>query len=58
MKKQKTIVEGVIKRMIEETIDQEKRGWPPGCAGFYYQPLRPKILGGFKEDRHNSSKTR
>ena len=43
MKKQETIVERTIKRMIEETIDQEKRGWPPGCAGFYYQPERPQL---------------
>lgn len=42
MKEQKNIVEKVIKKMIENAIDQEKRGWPPGCAGFYYQPERPK----------------
>lgn len=58
MNRQKRVVEKVIKKVIESAIEQEKRGWPPGCAGFYYQPLRPKMLGGFKEDRHNSSKTR
>lgn len=43
MKEQTSIVEKVIKNMIENAIDQEKREWPPGCAGFYYQPERPSI---------------
>lgn len=43
MKKQGSIVKQAIKKIIEETVDQEKRGWPPGCAGFYFQPERPQI---------------
>ena len=43
MKEQRSIVEKVIKKMVENAIDQEKKGWPPGCAGFYYQPERPPV---------------
>lgn len=31
----------IIKQVIFHVVEQEKNGWPPGCAGFYYQPKRP-----------------
>lgn len=42
MKKQKNIIEGMTKRVIKKIVDQEVCEWPPQCAVFYYQPLRPK----------------
>lgn len=41
MSEQRDLKTTVIKKVIAHAMEQEKRGWPPGCAGFYYQPERP-----------------
>lgn len=41
MKNQNHLIEGVTKRVVKKIIDQEVYGWPPQCATFYYQPVRP-----------------
>ena len=41
MKKQKNIIEGMTKQMVQKIVDQEVCEWPPQCAVFYYQPMRP-----------------
>lgn len=43
MKKQEKIIEGMTKRVIKKIIDQEVYEWPPQCAVFYFQPVRPLI---------------
>lgn len=35
------VLTNIIKQAISHALEQEKREWPPGCAGFYYQPKRP-----------------
>lgn len=42
MREQDDKMSRIIKKVITKMLDQEKRGWPPGCAGFYYQPERPQ----------------
>jgi hypothetical protein len=41
MSEEKDLKTTVIQKVIVHAMEQEKRGWPPGCAGFYYQPDRP-----------------
>lgn len=41
MKKHENIIEGMTKRVIRKIVDQEVYEWPPQCAVFYYQPVRP-----------------
>lgn len=41
MKKQGKIIESMTKRVIKKIVDQEVCEWPPQCAVFYYQPVRP-----------------
>jgi len=42
MREQGDMMGRIIKKVITQMLDQEKRGWPPGCAGFYFQPERPQ----------------
>lgn len=35
-------IESVCKKAIEKAIDGERSGWPPVCAGFFFQPKRPE----------------
>lgn len=37
-KKSKELLRAVVTSMI----NREARGWPPDCAGFIYQPARPR----------------
>lgn len=41
MKKQKKIIEDMTKQVVKKIVDQEVCEWPPQCAVFYYQPIRP-----------------
>lgn len=42
MKQQKSIIEKVTKKIVEDITDVELYGWPPQCAAIYYQPMRPR----------------
>lgn len=53
MKEPRILVEKVIKKVINNAIDQEKRGWPPGCAGFYYQPSRPRMSNDGRDNKRS-----
>lgn len=57
MKKQKHIIEGVTKRVVNKIVDVEVYGWPPQCGTIYYQPVRPsrgarQRIEGEKRVRH------
>ena len=41
MKKQKKFFEDMTKQVVKKIVDQEVYEWPPQCAVFYYQPVRP-----------------
>lgn len=41
MKKQKIFFEGMTKQVVKKIVDQEVCEWPPQCAVFYFQPVRP-----------------
>lgn len=45
MKKQKKFFEGMTKQVVKKIVDQEVCEWPPQCAVFYYQPVRPSKEG-------------
>lgn len=38
----KDIVNAALRSSFRRMIDGETREWPPKCAGFAYQPRRPK----------------
>lgn len=38
----KTLVNNALRLTFNRMIDGETREWPPKCAGFAYQPRRPK----------------
>lgn len=38
----KDIVNAALRSSFRKMIDGETREWPPKCAGFAYQPRRPK----------------
>lgn len=31
-----------MKKIVNHMVDSELYGWPPQCASFLYQPVRPK----------------
>ena len=35
-------IEGIIKKAVTHMVDTELYVWPPACAVFLYQPVRPK----------------
>ncbi len=41
MKKQKKIIEDMTKQIVKKIVIHEVCEWPPQCAVFYYQPIRP-----------------
>lgn len=41
MQKQKIMINGLVKSMINKAADPEPREWPPKCTAFLYQPKRP-----------------
>lgn len=42
MKKVNKKLELVVKKVVNHMVDSELYGWPPQCASFLYQPVRPK----------------
>lgn len=42
MKKINQTVESVVSKAVNHMIDTELYGWPPQCASFLYQPVRPR----------------
>lgn len=45
MKKVNKKLELVVKKVVNHMVDSELYGWPPQCASFLYQPVRPKRAG-------------
>lgn len=45
MKKQNVKLEGIMKKAVKHVVDTELYGWPPQCASFLYQPVRPPKSG-------------
>lgn len=42
MKQGDSKMDTMIKIVVNKVAEDEKRGWPPGCATLLYQPERPK----------------
>lgn len=42
MKKNNPKIEKAMKKVVEKMVDSELYEWPPQCATFYYQPVRPR----------------
>ena len=42
MKKNNTRMEKAMKKLVKKMVDSELYEWPPQCATFYYQPVRPR----------------
>ena len=38
----------VVRRLIQDAIQRERRGWPPGSDWGAYQPRRPETSPGQK----------
>lgn len=34
----------IIRKTVTHMVDTELYVWPPACAVFLYQPVRPKVL--------------
>lgn len=45
MKKTNKKLETVVKKVVNHMVDKELYGWPPQCASFLYQPVRPQSAG-------------
>lgn len=41
MKKNKSRIEALAKKVVEKMVNSELYEWPPQCATFYFQPVRP-----------------
>lgn len=41
MKKENEKLEGIMKKVVKHMVNTELYGWPPQCASFLYQPIRP-----------------
>lgn len=41
MKKKSKNIEETMKKVVNKLADSELYEWPPQCATFLYQPLRP-----------------
>ena len=41
MKKGKELVKDFSKNLIHRMVKKDSAGWPPHCATFAYQPVRP-----------------
>lgn len=48
MKKQIKIIESMTKQVVKKIVDHEVCEWPPQCAVFCYQPVRPSKVKGEK----------
>lgn len=42
MKKNNPKIEKAMKKLVKKMVDSELYEWPPQCATFYYQPVRPR----------------
>lgn len=42
MKKANKKLEPIVRKVVNHMVDSELYGWPPQCASFLYQPVRPK----------------
>lgn len=42
MKKNNPEIEKAMKKLVKKMVDSELYEWPPQCATFYYQPVRPR----------------
>ena len=49
MQKQKMMIKGLVKSMVNKAADPEPREWPPKCTAFLYQPKRPSRNQSAKE---------
>lgn len=38
-------IQEVAKKVVNKMVDKVMDEWPPQCATFYYQPVRPKKNG-------------
>lgn len=41
MKKMTECLKKAGRKATARISDRERRGWPPGCSSFTYQPMRP-----------------
>lgn len=41
MKKEKDLIKGFSKKLINRMMEKDSTGWPPDCTLFAYQPVRP-----------------
>ncbi len=42
MRKENEKIQKAIKKVVNHIIEVEEYGWPPQCATFLYQPIRPR----------------
>lgn len=50
------IIKDVSKRLISTIIQHDITGWPPDCAMFAYQPVRPASKENFPVERKPDEK--
>lgn len=36
--------ENKVAKIVSQLLEGERTGWPPVCAGIFYQPKRPSIF--------------
>lgn len=41
MKKEKEMLKSLSRNLIHRMVKRDSTGWPPNCAVFAYQPVRP-----------------
>lgn len=41
-KKPQKMMKQAMGKILQSAIKREAYGWPPDCAGFFYQPYRPE----------------
>lgn len=41
MKKEKELLKDLSKNLIHRMVEKDSAGWPPHCATFAYQSVRP-----------------
>lgn len=51
MEKIKAAANSILKTMVNTMIDIDASEWPPSCAFFAYQPIRPKQDCALFEER-------
>lgn len=49
MKKMTECLKKAGRKATARISDRERRGWPPGCSSFTYQPMRPSDCERFAD---------